>query len=105
MAFDFSQFGIFADLNNFGWNFHFFNRRRLKGKQVAKARQKIRRTRKVGEDVEEQISSGEQDVAFELKENIENKFISAINSFNKQKVLMNDEITKHPDKLIKIQKF
>ncbi|KAK8849983.1 hypothetical protein M9Y10_018577 [Tritrichomonas musculus] len=46
-----------------------------------------------------------QDVSFHLKEGIEVNFISAINSFNREKVLMNNEKSKHPDELIKIQQF
>ena len=51
------------------------------------------------------IENADQDVSFHLKEGIEVNFISAINSFNREKVLMNNEISKHPDKLIKMQQF
>lgn len=55
-------------------------------------------------DEKEQFSSC-HDILFDLKSGIEINLISAINSFNGEKALMNDEITKHPDELIKIQQF
>ena len=45
------------------------------------------------------------DSSFYLKKGIEWKNISAINLLNNQKVILNNEISKHPNKLIKIQKF
>ncbi|KAK8841018.1 hypothetical protein M9Y10_027855 [Tritrichomonas musculus] len=50
-------------------------------------------------------NSGDQDVTFELKEGIEYNFLSAINSFNQNKTIMNDTIQKHPESLIKIPQF
>ncbi|KAK8835926.1 hypothetical protein M9Y10_040307 [Tritrichomonas musculus] len=50
-------------------------------------------------------NGGEHDVTFELKEGIDFNLISAINSFNHEKTIMNEMIQKHPESLIKIQKF
>ena len=47
----------------------------------------------------------DQEVSFDLKDEIEVNFVSAINSFNCEKVLMNNEISKHPDKLLKLLPF
>ncbi|KAK8888725.1 hypothetical protein M9Y10_033459 [Tritrichomonas musculus] len=55
--------------------------------------------------VKKEEDNNDQEALFDLKEGIECKYISAINSFNIEKVLMNDEISKHPEKLIKIQSF
>ena len=46
-----------------------------------------------------------QDVSFYLKDGVEWKTISAVNSLNEQMTLMNDEISKNADKLIKIPDF
>ena len=50
-------------------------------------------------------SSGDQGVSFDLKEGIEVNLISAINNINDEKSLMNNEISKHPNKILNIQKF
>ena len=50
-------------------------------------------------------SNDEKDPTFYLKDDVEWKIISALNLFNNQKVILNNEISKHPDKLIKIQDF
>lgn len=47
----------------------------------------------------------DKDSYFTLKEGVEWKSISAINPLNGQKVLLNKEISKNPNKLIKIPKF
>ena len=51
------------------------------------------------------FSAGNTDVSYDLKEGVENKPISAINSFNEEKVIMNDEIKKHPNNLLHIPHF
>ena len=50
-------------------------------------------------------SDGEHDISFTLKDGIECKPLSAIVPFNDQKVLLNKEISKNPDVLIKVQEF
>ena len=51
------------------------------------------------------ITSKNNDVSFSLKEGIAWKTITAIIPFNEQKTLLNKEISKHPDSLIKVQDF
>lgn len=51
------------------------------------------------------ITRNDNDVSFTLKEGITWKSISTITPFNTQKVLLNKEISKHPNSLLKIQDF
>ncbi|KAK8888327.1 hypothetical protein M9Y10_039394 [Tritrichomonas musculus] len=79
--------------------------------EVANARQKSKQRSNENEEEEEEDesdddeNSGKQDVSFDLKETVEFKKITAINSINDEKVIMNNEISKNPEKLLKIQDF
>ena len=66
---------------------------------VATVRQKAKTSDNVNND------NNNSDVSFVLKEGIECKNISAINSFNQLKNLMNNEISKHPENLLQIPSF
>ena len=51
------------------------------------------------------LNNSENNATFSLKEEVECKFISAVNLIKREQIMMNNEISKHPEQLLKIQQF
>ena len=61
--------------------------------------------RSKGKAYSSSVYSGDENVKYTLKEGVEWKTISSINNLNIQKTLLNSEIGKHGDQLLKIPNF